>query len=120
MRNVVMEPESRRMSLAERICRVSVAIAFIALAVRAFRVRDWYWRGDMTAPRGVHLFGWPKHLLAVAMCCAATSLLSLVVLHYDDRANEKAYRWFARLLAIAGWTLFAASLMLYAYQYSTR
>ena len=115
-----MEPGSHRMSLAERIYRVSVAIAFIALAVHAFRVRDWYWRGDITAPRGVHLFGWPKHLLALAMGCAATSLLSLVVLHYHEGASESPYRWFARLFSIAGWALFAASFVLYAYQYSTR
>lgn len=107
------------MSLAERVYRVSVATGFVALAVHAFRVREWYWRGDIAAPRGVHLFGWPKNLLALAMCCAATSLLSLVVLHYQG-ANEKVYRWFARLLSIAGWALFAGSLVLYAYQYSTR
>jgi hypothetical protein len=108
------------MSLAERIIRVSVAIVYIALAVYAFRVPEWHLRGNMTAPRGVHLFGWPKHLLALAMCSGAISLLSLVVLHYRASASEKAYRWFARLFGIAGWTLFAASFVLYAYQYSTK
>ncbi len=111
---------SHKISLGERIYRISVAIAFIALAVHAFRVRDWYWRGDMAAPRGVHLYGWPKTLLALAMCCAATSLLSLVVLHYHEAASERAYRSFARLFSIAGWALLAASFVLYAYQYSIR
>ena len=111
---------SCKISLGERIYRVSVAAAFIALAVHAFRVRDWYWRGDMPAPRGVHLYGWPKTLLALAMCCAATSLLSLVVLHYHEGANERPYRSFARLFSIAGWALFVASFVLYAYQYSTK
>jgi hypothetical protein len=110
--------QNKKMSLGERIYRVTAAAILIPTAVRAVGVRDWFWRGDLTAPRGVHLTGWPKHLLVLAMCCAVASLVSPLVGDYRAGAFEKVCRLFSRLCAIAGWALFAASLVLYAYQYS--
>lgn len=107
------------MTRVELIFRILVAAAFGALAVHVFHVGDWHWRATYTHPHGVHIVGWPKDLLALALCCASASLLSLVVLHYHQR-GETIYRCFARFFSIAGWTLLAASFVIYAYQYPIR
>ena len=113
-----MDRLQNKMSLGERIYRIAAAVILIPTALHAARVRDWFWRGDLTAPRGVHLTGWPKHLLVLAMCCAVASLLSPVVGEFRAGATEKACQLLARLCSVAGWTLLAASFVVYAYRYS--
>jgi hypothetical protein len=115
-----MEAASSRMSVAERIYRISVVIVFVGLAIHVFRVADWHWHGTPLHPRGVHLVGWPKNLLAIAMCSAAVSQSSLLVLHYHSGASERTCRAIARVCAWLGWALLCLSFVLYAYQYSTQ
>lgn len=61
---------------------------------------------------GIHFHGEPAWILYGAILCAVANMLSVVVDHYDKRNNENNYKLFARITQIAGWILFALSLIL--------
>lgn len=61
---------------------------------------------------GIHFHGEPAWIMYGAFLCATANLLSVVIDHYDKRNNETNYKVFTRVTQIAGWTLFALSLIL--------
>ena len=75
-------------------------------------------RNDLFIPGkhsgGVHFHGIPLYILYTAILCAASSMVSVIVDHYDKRENEKSYQHFARATAIAGWVLYIMALFLEA------
>lgn len=72
------------------------------------------WRGALHLPGrrdgpGVDYQGTAMWMVYLAMLCGAASLLSVVLDHHDTRANESAYRTFARVTQVMafGWLALA-------------
>ena len=74
------------------------------------------WLNDLYVPgkrgRGVHLHGVPAWVMYGAIICACLVMLSVVVDHYDTRANEINYKHFADIFRRLGWSFFILSLIL--------
>lgn len=54
-----------------------------------------------------------------AMLAAVTNMMSVVIDHYDVRANELNYQRIARFTQILGWALFIAAFVLDLFVYRT-
>lgn len=95
--------------LGERWLHGTLSVALIAYGAWGLWIDDLYLPGKRGP--GMHFHGFAAAVMALAMACAAVNLASVVVDHYDRRNNETNYKAFARLAAIAGWSLFALGVL---------
>jgi hypothetical protein len=72
-------------------------------------VNDLYLRGKRG--RGIHLHDGSASIMYMAFLCACVVMISVIMDHHDKRNNEHAYQSISRVFKIAGWGLFAASLI---------
>ncbi len=89
---------------AERISNVLFSVPLLAYSIYGFVHDDIYIPGRRGP--GVHMYGVPMWLMCAAMLSVGASLLSVVIDHYDTRANEANYRKFAAVTQLLGWVLF--------------
>lgn len=89
---------------SERIANVLFSVPLLAYSAYGF-VRDDLYIPGKRGP-GVHLHGAPMWMMCAAMLCVGASLLSVVIDHYDTRANEGRYGKFAAVTQLLGWALF--------------
>lgn len=68
---------------------------------------------------GVHMHGVPMWVIYGAMLAAVTNMLSVVVDHYDVRANELNYKRISRFTQVLGWILFILAFVLDVFLYKT-
>lgn len=104
-------------SRKERFINVLLSLAFLIYCSYGAMHDDIYIPGKRSA--GVHLHGIPMWVVYAAMLCAVTNMMSVVVDHYDTRANEINYKKFARGTQILGWTLFIGAFILDLFVYKT-
>ena len=64
---------------------------------------------------GAHFQGVPALLLYGVVLAASASMFSVVLDHYDERANERSYRRFAFWSQVAAWALGVGALALSIY-----
>jgi hypothetical protein len=107
----------KNLPLFGRILYLAIAAVFLYIASRAALAREVFLPPTLRAPRGVHITGEAKDLLALAALFGAASLLTQVAYNYLKR-NERLSRTLARSFAVLGWLLFFASFVAYAYTYS--
>ncbi|MCY4743950.1 hypothetical protein NYO99_03090 [Pelomonas sp. UHG3] len=104
----------------ERIANTLMSLGLLACSLHAALHDDLHISGRRGP--GIHLHGPPLWMLCAAMACAAANMLSVVVDHYDTRANEFRYRRFALVTQVAGWLLFFAAFAAeaFVFQLATR
>jgi hypothetical protein len=100
--------------LGERIWHILLSLFLVIYGTHGFLANDIFVTGKHG--HGTHLHGAPMVLMFIAMICAATALIAIVVDYYDQRDNDKSYRSFARSAGYFGWTFFGLSLALNLYQ----
>ncbi|MDR7331603.1 hypothetical protein [Roseateles asaccharophilus] len=105
---------------SERFAHVFFSLLLLMYASHGLIHDDLYIPGKW-AP-GVHLHGVPMWVMCGAMISAVASMLSVVVDHYDTRANEISYRRVAIGTQLLGWLLFFGAFALdgWVYQLATR
>jgi hypothetical protein len=92
------------------------ALLFAGIGIYAQSVRVWHWGGTFRNPQGIILIGRAKELMTFAAFSAAVSLALPLASVYDE-ANERFYRFLARVFNIIGWILFVASFIAFTQQY---
>jgi hypothetical protein len=97
----LMKPMSR----AVQAVYLSASALCIGFATWLLRVQQVYVPGLIYSSRGAYWLGWPKDLVALAVLCAAGSLLTQVAYHYSRQARECWYRRAARALGVVAWAL---------------
>jgi hypothetical protein len=106
-----MDPDNtKQIPAGTRLWHIVLSMVLLVYGFFGVYLDDLYIPGKHT--RGVHLHGEPAWIMFGAFVCAALNLLSVVADYYDPRDDERVYRAFARAMQIAGWTLFAAALVL--------
>lgn len=95
--------------LFARVFNAFVAAVLLLYGAHGIYMDDLYIPPGRGGGSGTHLHGVAAWLLYGAMVAAASSLLALVVDHYDRRNNEQHYMWFRRAASLLGYCLFAAS-----------
>lgn len=95
----------------ERIFYAVVSAILLVYGVVGLWIDDLYLPGRRT--EGVHLHGVPAWVMFAAFLCACANMLSVIVDHFDRRNNEINYKLFARLTAIAGWSIFGFASILW-------
>ncbi|NTV70675.1 MAG: hypothetical protein HGA71_11060 [Azonexaceae bacterium] len=88
--------------LKTRILRTLGSLGLIAYGVLGVVIDDIVIPGKRSS---LHLHGLPAWLMALAMVCAAITLISLVVDHYDRKNNEPSYRRLETRASKLGWIL---------------
>ena len=58
---------------------------------------------------GIHLYDGAAWFMYGAVICACLIMASVVMDHYDERANERLYKRFAQIMMYAGFSLFTIS-----------
>lgn len=101
----------------ERVANVLLSVLLFAYCTFGALHDDIYIPGKRSA--GVHLHGTPMWVMYAAMLCAVANLMSVVVDHYDERANEIDYKRFARLTQVLGWGLLLGAYVLDVFVYRT-
>lgn len=104
----------------ERVGNVLLSLALFAYCTFGALHDDIYIPGKRSS--GMHMHGVPMWIVYGAMLSAVANMLSVVVDHYDVRANEINYTRFARVTQVLGWTLFIAAFLLdlFVYRAGTR
>lgn len=98
-------PESytpNQVPLKTRIFRTLGSLGLIAYGVLGVVIDDIVIPGKRSS---MHLHGLPAWLMALAMVCAAITLISLVIDHYDRKNNEPIYRQIENWAGKLGWVL---------------
>lgn len=101
----------------ERVGNVLLSLALFGYGTYGALHDDIYVPGKRSA--GVHMHGTPMWVVYGAMLCAVANLMSVVVDHYDVRANEINYKRFARVTQGLGWALLIGAFLLDWFVYKT-
>lgn len=101
----------------ERITNVLLSLVLFAYCTFGAIHDDIYIPGKRS--RGMHMHGVPMWFVYGAMLAAVTNMMSVVIDHYDVRANELNYQRIARFTQILGWALFIAAFVLDLFVYRT-
>lgn len=99
----------------ERISNVLLSLILLGYCTFGALHDDIYIPGKRSS--GIHMHGVPMWIIYAAMLAAVTNMLSVVVDHYDVRANELNYKRIARFTQILGWVLFGAAFVLDLFYY---
>lgn len=101
----------------ERVSNVLLSLVLFGYCTFGALHDDIYIPGKRS--NGVHMHGVPMWVIYGAMLAAVTNMLSVVVDHYDVRANELNYKRIARFTQILGWILFILAFVLDVFFYKT-
>lgn len=99
----VLPPDSytpNQIPLGTRILRTLGSLGLIAYGILGVVIDDVVIPGKRNS---MHLHGLPAWLMALAMACAAITLIAVVVDHYDRRNNEPVYRRLENWVGKLGW-----------------
>lgn len=99
----------------ERVGNVLLSLLLLTYSLYGFAHDDIYIPSKRSP--GLHLHGVPMWLAGAAMISAVANMLSVVIDHYDTRANEINYRRFAIVTQVLGWLLFLGAFLLDAWVY---
>ena len=98
-----------RIPTGTRVANLLFSSVLIAYGGWGLYVDDLYVPGKRGP--GIHFHGGPAWVLYAAFLCAAASMLSVVIDHYDTRNDERSYHVFSKVAVAAGWTLFLLALV---------
>ena len=101
----------------ERVGNVLLSLILFAYCTYGALHDDIYIPGKRS--NGVHMHGVPMWVIYGAMLSAVANMLSVVIDHYDVRANELNYKRFARVTQILGWVLFTSAFILDLFVFRT-
>jgi hypothetical protein len=99
----------KSMTFSERLWHVILAVLLLIYGAYGLNTDDLYIPGKRS--RGVHLHGMAAWIMYGAFVLAAINLISVAVDHCDTSEHGRNYPVLARVTQVAGWSLFAAALL---------
>jgi hypothetical protein len=94
--------------LKERILCCVLSLILVVYGIVAYKL------GKLYIPArhgGAEFQGIPMYLMLAAMAFATLAMLLILVDHYDQRDNERYYRFISRIVQGIAWTFFFGSII---------